>query len=72
MESALGLKYDLILVLRSQIFESLRETFYRHALEFLQRARSDSYGILRLAIIDLFEGLWSVGTCFAASASPWC
>ena len=41
MESTLGVKYDLILALRSQIFESLRATFYRNALEYLQSARSE-------------------------------
>ena len=43
MESTLGVKYDLILALvRSQIFESSREMFYRHAMgEYLQSARSE-------------------------------
>ena len=39
--STLGVKYDLILALRSQIFEYLRETFYGHALEYLQSACSE-------------------------------
>ena len=33
MESTLGVKYGLILALRSQIFEYLRIFFCRHALE---------------------------------------
>ena len=40
MESTLGVEYDLMLALRSQICEYLSETFYRHALEYLQSARS--------------------------------
>ena len=31
MESPLGVKYDLVLALRSHIFEHLREAFYRYA-----------------------------------------
>ena len=30
--SILGVKFDLILVLRSQFFDFLRETLYKHAL----------------------------------------
>ena len=41
MESSLGVKYNLILALRSQIFECCREAFYRHALECLQSASSE-------------------------------
>ena len=36
--SILGVKFDLILVLRSQFFELLRETLYKHALEHLEAA----------------------------------
>ena len=36
MGSTLGVKYDLILALRRQAFQYLRETFYRHAFEYLQ------------------------------------
>ena len=54
--------YVLILVLRSQFFEYLRETLYKHALEHLEAARSEkkmvhfffSYG-KRLTIIDLWR-----------------
>ena len=64
----MGVKHALILALRSQIFEYLAETFYRHALEYLKPARSERewgkymYVFLlgkRLTTIDLFEGLWS-------------
>ena len=64
MYSILGVKVDLILVLRSQFFDFLRETLYKHALKHLEAARSEkngqfffpSYG-KRLTIIDLFEDL---------------
>ena len=36
-----GVKFDLILVLRSQFFEYLRETLYKHALEHLEAARQE-------------------------------
>ena len=74
MGSTLGVKYDLILALRGQIFECLLETFYRYALEYLQSARSGKkrkadffffFCLLKiLAITHLFERLWSVGTRF--------
>ena len=41
MESTLGVKDDLMLALRSEIFEYLLEKNYRHALEYLQSGRSD-------------------------------
>ena len=59
-----------MLALRSQTSEYLHETFCRRALEYLQPARKKKKGKKccflqeRLAIIDLFEGLWSVGTRF--------
>ena len=34
----LGVKFDLILVLRSHFFDILRETLYKHALEHLEAA----------------------------------
>ena len=71
VSSALGVKDDLILVLRGQIFEYLREKKYRHAFQYLQSARSEEkkrekkvFQRKRLAIVDLFEGLWSVGARF--------
>ena len=36
-----GVKFDLILVLRSQFFEFLREKLYIHALEHLEAARPE-------------------------------
>ena len=69
-----GVKCGLLLVLRSQFFEYLRETGYKHALEHLEAARSQKKmggknaflrrKRLRVTIIDLFEGLWLVGTHF--------
>ena len=59
----MGVKYDIILVLRSQFFEYLGETLYKHALEHLEAVRPEKNGKYifflrkRLAIIDLFEGL---------------
>ena len=61
--SVLGIKVDLILVLRGQFFEYLRETLYKHVLGHLEVARPEekgrffsSYGKC-LTIIDLFQGL---------------
>ena len=62
--SILGVKFDLILVLRSQFFELLRETLYKHALEHLEAARPEkkwsiyfsSYSKC-LSIINLSGGL---------------
>ena len=39
MGSTRGLQYELTLVLRSQIFEYVRETFYRPFVDYLQLAR---------------------------------
>ena len=70
MESALGVKYDLTLALRTQILEYLRETLYRHALEYLQLARSEkkkkkSYGNAWPLLFNLLKACaWSVGTRF--------
>ena len=74
----MGVKYDLMLALRSQIFEYLHETFYR-ALEYLEPARSENKTIndkkllpKRLSVID--DGILKVrgwpGHIFAASARP--
>ena len=59
----LSVKFDIILALRSQFFECLRETLYKHALEHVEAARPakkghyfSSYGKC-LNIVDLFEGL---------------
>ena len=57
-------------IIRSQFFEHMRETLCKHALVHVEAARSEkkrvktqSYG-KRLTIIDLFEGLWLLGTHF--------
>ena len=41
MGSALGIKCDLILALRTQTFEYLSVFFYRHAVECLESAHSE-------------------------------
>ena len=62
--------FYLILTLRSQFLEDLRETFCRRALGYLKPARLEkttrkSFSLQkRLTMVDLFEGLWSVGTRF--------
>ena len=62
--SILGVKFDLILVLRSQFFELLRETLYKHALEHLEAAPPGKKWVIFfssyskcLSRFDLFEGL---------------
>ena len=42
---ALNVKYEFIRILRSQFFEYLRETLYKHALEHLEAARPEKKGI---------------------------
>ena len=73
MGSTVGVNYDLVLALlmalRGQIFECLRGTLYRHALEYLQSARSEKKEeekilLKRLTIIDPFGGLWLMGKRF--------
>ena len=63
------IKYDIKFILRSQFFEYLPETFYKHASEQLNVARPEKQGSCSsygkcLTIIDLFERLWLVGTHF--------
>ena len=61
----LGVRYELILALRSQIFEYLRETFYRSTRNRpVQKKEVFFFLLKRLTIIDLVEGLWPVGTLF--------
>ena len=43
MESTLSVKHYWISALRSHIFEYLRETFYRHALEYLLCGLTQSF-----------------------------
>ena len=59
--------FDLMLVLRIQFFECLRETLYKHALEHLEavvvQKKNGSFfshstvNAYLVSIIDLFEGL---------------
>ena len=61
----------LVLVIRCGSPDYLRQTSYKHALKYLEAARwekkqvkqNPSYG-KRLTIVDLFEGLWLIGTDF--------
>ena len=80
MGSTLGDKYDLILALRSQIFEYLHECFYRHALRVpaiglfrkkKKRKKKTVFLRKRLTIIDLLKACGRWGHVFATtSASP--
>ena len=54
----MGVKYNLVLVLRSQFFEYLRETLYKHALEHLEAARSEIYFIFLRHTSDYHWLLW--------------
>ena len=66
--STLGVTYDL--ALQSQIFEYLGDTFYRHALEYLEPARSEKQRKTIFLPTETpdhywpFEGLRLVGTRF--------
>ena len=68
MHSILGVKFDFILVLRSQFFEFLRETLYKHALEHLEAAGLPTVNA-HLLLTSLKVCDWS-GHIFGASASP--
>ena len=81
MESTLGVKCDFIFALRIQISEFyLLHTSYRHSLEHLQSALSEKKGEHKryfffscvrkclIAVIDVFDRLWSVGHVFDSSA----
>ena len=63
VDSISGLKCYLMLVLRSQFVEYLRETLYNHALEHLEAAHPENkmeknvFLRKRLTIIDPSEGL---------------
>ena len=81
MGSTVGVKDDLILALRSQIFEYLRETFHRHDLEsYLEPARSErkmggKKGLFlrkHLAVIDLLKrrGWWGHISPLAPALGP--
>ena len=73
----MGVKVDLILVLRSQFFEFLRETLYKHALEHLEAAGPEKQmGHFFLPTVNAYLLLTSLKVCdwsghiFGASASP--
>ena len=78
MHSILGVKFDFILVLRSQFFEFLRETLYKHALEHLEAAcpEREKVGFFFLPTVNVYLLLTSLKVCdwsgriFGASASP--
>ena len=60
----MSVKFDFILVPRSQFFDFLRETSYKHALEHLEAAGPEKKWVICfssyskcLSIIDRFEGL---------------
>ena len=60
----MGDKHDLVLTLRSQTFECLRETFLQACLGVLgtscikkKRKEKGFFVLKRLSITDLFEGL---------------
>ena len=57
----LGVKLDILLVLRKQFSDYMGEPLYQHALEHLEAARPDFFFVSThgkcLTIIDLFEGL---------------
>ena len=71
-----GVKCDLILALLGQIFEYLRETLYRHALEYLQSACSEKNKNdvfpprNRLTIVDFLKACGRWGNFFATSTNP--
>ena len=64
----MGVKFDLVLVLRSQFFDFLRETLYKHALEHLEAAGLPTVNAY-LLLTSLKVCDWS-GHIFGASASP--
>ena len=66
--SILGVKFDLALLLRSQFFDFLRETLYKHALEHLEAAGLPTVNAY-LLLTSLKVCDWS-GHIFGASASP--
>ena len=78
MHSILGVKFDFILVLRSQFFEFLRETLYKHALEHLEAACPvrEKVGFFFLPTVNVYLLLTSLKVCdwsgriFGASPSP--
>ena len=72
----MGVKFDLILVLRCQFFEFLGETLYKHALEHLEAAGPEKKGYFFLPTVNAYQYLTSLKVCdwsghiFGASDSP--
>ena len=69
--------YDLILAVRSQIFEYLLKTFCRRALEYPQSARSEKTNEIkavflrkRLTIVDFLEACGRWGHVFVNTDGP--
>ena len=71
----MGDKFDLILVLRSQFFDFLRETLYKHALEHPEAVGPEKRSFF-LPTVNAYQYLASLTVCdwsghiFGASASP--
>ena len=73
----MGVKFDLILVLRSQFFDFLRKTLYKRALEHLEAAGPEKkWATFFLPTVNVYRYLTSSKVCdwsghiFDASASP--
>ena len=71
----MGVKFDLILVLRSQFFDFLRESLYKHALEHLEAAGPEKKGSFFFFLtVNAYQYLTSLKVCdrsghiFGASA----
>ena len=63
--SILGVKFDLIMVIRSQFFEFLRETLYKHNLEHLGAAGPEKKMALFffLPTVNAYQLLTSLKVC---------
>ena len=77
IDSILGVKFDLILVLRSQFFQFSREIWCKHALKHLEAAGLEKKRVFFfLPTINAYQYLTSSKVCdwsghiFGASASP--
>ena len=73
----MGVKHDLILATHIQIFECLRETFYRYALECLEPTRTEKKMNKKKSPtessdskMDPFEGPCLAGTRFHRQRQP--
>ena len=74
----MGVNFDLLLVLRSQFFDFLRETFYKHALEHLEAAGPEKKmgHFFVLPTVNAYQYLTSLKVCdwsehiFGAGVGP--